>query len=133
MFQFEGTSTTKPIDDAIVTGDIEVFPQGESLSGMADYWVNVPDHLEGYCHLMEESRGLPPGLGVTLLCQETTLDSIHKAFCAGATSRSGGLAIELIVDCPNNEGGEFWYNTWRSHKLRISCWKLYASAQLGEA
>ena len=131
MFQFEANTKTAPIEDAIVTGTIEVVEPGEVLSGMSDHWTNVPSRMEGYTQPIESSApGMAPDLAVALLCQSSALDSIHRAFLVGASSRSGGISIEITVDCPNNTGGDFWYNKWRTEWLRVASWKLFAGAKL---
>jgi len=129
MFQFEGSTKTAPIEDAIVNGTIEVAEAGEVQNGMSDHWTQLPAQMEGYTHPIESTApGIAPGLGITLLCQSSALDSVYRAFSVGASSRSGGLSIELIVDCPNNSGGEFWYSNWRAEWLRVVSWKLFARA-----
>jgi hypothetical protein len=131
MFQFEGTTKTSPLEDAVISGSIEVSEPGEILRGMSDHWRDVPVEMEGYTQPIEPVEpGMAPSLGINLLCQSSALDSIYRAFMVGASSRTGGLSIEITVDCPNNKGGDFWYNNWRTEWLRVVSWKLFASADL---
>ena len=131
MFQFEGNGRTDPLKDLIVTGSIEVLDRGETPGMLSDRWASVPDNVEGYAFFMDSNdSSILPSVGVTLYCQEAALDWVYRAFSTASSSRSGGLGIELKLDCPNNQGGDFWHDQWQGEWLRVVSWQLYAGAQL---
>lgn len=131
LFGFEGRCTTAPLEGLVMTGSVEVPMPGENL----DHWKNPTNDVEGYTFFMEpeESPSTQPSLGATLYCQSSALDWIHRAFALGAQGRAGGLGIELLVDCPNNEGGAFWHHQWRAEWLRVRSWMVFSGAQIGSA
>jgi hypothetical protein len=130
-FSFEGMCTSVPLKGAIVTGEVEILDPPEPPRMLTDQWRTVPDEVEGYCFL-DGDRGsdFVSSIGLTLYCRPSSLDWIHRAFAIGAQSRSGVISIELLVDCPNNQGGDFWKDRWRHEWLRIAGWHLYSGANL---
>jgi hypothetical protein len=131
MFQFDGRSTTDTVKGLAVTGEVEILEAGESLGMFEDHWKSVPDSVEGYLFLMDdESRARDPGIALTLYCLPGAMDYVFKAFQVAAQSRDGGLGIELVLDCPNNTGEDFWREAWRKEWLRVCSWKLFSGAQL---
>lgn len=131
LFQFEGIARTPPLDGLAVCGEFEVIFDSELPRMLGDHWRNVPEDVEGYCFFMQsDDKSITPSVGATLFCQESALDWIYRAFAVGAQSREGVLTLELQVDCPNNEGGEFWAEQWKSEWLRVSSWKIFSGSQL---
>jgi len=131
MFQFEGNGRTDPLKGLVVTGSIEVLDRGETPGMFSDRWTNIPDNVEGYAFFMDSNdSSILPSVGVTLYCQESALEWVYQAFSTASSSRSGGLGIELKLDCPNNQGGDFWQDQWQSEWLRVVSWQLYAGSQL---
>ncbi len=131
MFQFEGTCSTEPLKGLVVTGEVEVLDANETPGMLSDHWKEVPEDVEGYAFFMDSGdQSILPSIGVTLYCQASALDWVYRAFAMASQSRSGGLGIELRVDCPNNGEGPFWRDQWQQEWLRVSTWKLFAGAQL---
>ena len=131
LFQFEGVCRTTPLRDLVAVGEVETLDRDETPGMLSDRWRSVPDSVEGYASLMESDDPIvPASFGVTLYCQESALDWIYRAFTTGAGSRSGAVSLELTLDCPNNQGGAFWEEQWRTECLRVVSWKVFAGAQL---
>ena len=129
-FRFEGKGQTGPMKGVPVSGGIEVLDPGETPGMLSDHWTSVPDNVEGYSTLTgSKDWNFHPSFGVTLYCQESALDGIYRAFSTASSSRSLGLDIGLTLDCPNNQGEEFWRNQWQSEWLRVVSWTLHVGLQ----
>lgn len=131
LFQFEGEVTTESLKGLTIAGTIEVLEEGETPTWLDDVWKQVPKDVEGHVSLtgsVDPTR--PPNIDVTLYCQESALDWIFRAFSVASQGRSGGLGIEVKVDCPNNEGGPFWAEQWRREYLRVVSWELFAGSKI---
>jgi len=126
-------SRTTPLKGLKVTAEIKVPESYETPGGPADlgeHWENVPEHVEGYGHLISnEDKSVAPFVGLTLYCKASALDWIYRAFAAGASGARGGVGIEIKIDCPNNRGGDFWKEQWRSEWWRVVSWEIYAGTE----
>lgn len=130
IFQFEGTAKMDLQFDIGVGGDIEIRDSTELPGMFSDHWSNVPDHIEGYCFFMKsDDPTISPSFAVTLYCKESAIDWICRAFSIGMSNK-GAVGIELQIDCPNQNHGDFWQDQWKDEWLRVTSWKIFSSAQL---
>lgn len=131
LFQFEGTCARPPLEHLVAAGEIEVLEADDVLGMLSDHWKNVPEHVEGYGFLTSVGdRTVQPTLGFTLYCKPLALDWIYRAFSVGSAAIKGGVGLKIDIDCPNNPGGDFWNEQWRSEWWRVVSWEIYASSQL---
>jgi len=134
IFQFGGVcSRNTPLKGLKVTGEIEILESDEIPGGEAaleEHWENVPEHVEGYGRLVSiGDKTVAPFVGITLYCKASAFDWIYRAFAAGAFGTRSGVGIEIKIDCPNNHGGDFWREQWRSEWWRVVSWGIYANTE----